>query len=294
MDTGRVTVNGIEFAYLEAGPQDGPLALCLHGFPDHAPTFESLLGDLAGAGFHAVAPWNRGYAPTALAPDGNYEPAALAADAVALADALGGDAPAVLVGHDWGALVTYAACAWRPQRFRRAVAMAVPPPPALASAFLMRPDQLKRSWYMFFFQMPIAEMAVSANDFAFIDMLWHDWSPGFEPPEPFMRALKDTLGSPGSLEAALGSYRATWNPPAEPDPSLADVRAAAGQPIAVPTLYLHGAADGCMAADLVDPEALGSHFPGGIDVEIVEGAGHFLHLERPDAVNRRVVTFLTS
>ena len=56
----RVAANGIDFAYLEAGPADGPLALCLHGFPDHAPTFTSLLDALGEAGFHAVAPWMRG------------------------------------------------------------------------------------------------------------------------------------------------------------------------------------------------------------------------------------------
>ena len=80
-DPARITVNGIEFAYLEAGPADGPLALCLHGFPDHAPTWAPLMADLAGAGYHAVAPWMRGYSPTGLAPDGNYQVASLALDA---------------------------------------------------------------------------------------------------------------------------------------------------------------------------------------------------------------------
>src|SRR4051812_23413962 len=99
-DPARITVNGIEFAYLEAGPADGPLALCLHGFPDHAPTWDALMADLAGPGFPAVAPWMRGYSPTGLAPDGNYQVASLALDAIGIADALAGDAGAVLIGHD--------------------------------------------------------------------------------------------------------------------------------------------------------------------------------------------------
>src|SRR6186997_824271 len=98
-DPSRITANGIDFAYLEAGPADGPLALCLHSFPDHAPTWEPLMADLAGAEYHAVAPWMRGYAPTGLAPDGNYQVASLALDAIGIADALAGDrADAVLIG----------------------------------------------------------------------------------------------------------------------------------------------------------------------------------------------------
>ena len=65
-DPKRVQANGIDIAYLEAGPDDGPLALCLHGFPDHAPTWQHLMPELAAAGYHVVAPWLRGYSPTGL------------------------------------------------------------------------------------------------------------------------------------------------------------------------------------------------------------------------------------
>jgi hypothetical protein len=77
-----VRANGLEFGLLEAGT--GPLALCLHGFPDSAHTWRHLLPELAEAGFHAVAPFLRGYAPTAVPDDGRYGIGALVADTVAL------------------------------------------------------------------------------------------------------------------------------------------------------------------------------------------------------------------
>ena len=301
MQPGRVTVTWaevdgaepLEFAYLEDGPADGPLALCLHGFPDHAPTWTDLLRGLAAAGFHAVAPWMRGYAPTAVPVDGLYQPAALSLDAIALADALApGDHPAVLVGHDWGAIGAYGAVVHRPERFTRLVAMAVPHRAALTARMITSPAQLKRSWYMFFFQMPLAEHAVRHNDFALIDRLWRDWSPGYEPPSDHLRGVKDSLGSPGGLDAALGYYRHLLNP-LKHDQRLAAVEAAGGGWVPVPTLYLHGADDGCIGADMVDPDDMKPLFPGGLEAEILPGLGHFLHLEAPAQVNDRIVEFLT-
>src|SRR3989442_4173194 len=95
----RVTANGIDVAYLACG-DDGPLALCLHGFPDSARTWRLLLPALAEAGFRAVAPWLRGYAPTGLDAQGRYPNGASVTDLVALHDALGCDGDAVLIGHD--------------------------------------------------------------------------------------------------------------------------------------------------------------------------------------------------
>ena len=299
---GRVTVQWagiegikpIEFAYLEDGPADGPLALCLHGFPDHAPSFSALLGDLAAAGFHAVAPWMRGYAPTPVPADELYQTGALALDALALADALAPEGhPAVLVAQDWGAFAAYGAAAHRPDRFQRLVAMAVPHRASLTGRMLTSPSQLKRSWYTFFFQLPLAEMGVAANDFALIDKLWRDWSPGYEPPAEYMRAVKDILAAPGGLDAALGYYRHFFNP-LKHDRRLADVEAAGSAWVTIPTLYLHGADDGCIGSELVAPDELKNLFPGGIEVEVLPGVGHFLHLEDPTKVNGRIIEFLTA
>ncbi|HEX4686118.1 MAG TPA: alpha/beta hydrolase [Nocardioides sp.] len=292
-DPKRVQANGIDIAYLEAGPDDGPLALCLHGFPDHAPTWQHLMPELAAAGYHVVAPWLRGYSPTGLAPDDNYQVAAVALDALALADELGGDRDAVLIGHDWGAIAAYTAVGHRPERFSKLVTMAVPHQAALMARFLSTPAQLKRSWYIFFFQTPLAELIVPGDDFAVIDMLWRDWSPGLVPDPGFMRDLKATLGAPGSTAAAISYYRSMLG--TKPgDPALDAIQAAGNGPTPVPTLYLHGADDGCMGVELVVEDEMQPFFPAGLDIEIVPASGHFLHLDQPEAVNRLVLDFLLS
>jgi pimeloyl-ACP methyl ester carboxylesterase len=146
---------------------------------------------------------------------------------------------------------------------------------------------------MFFFQMPLAEHAVRFNDLAFIDRLWRDWSPGFEPPAEYLRGVKDTLGSPGCLDAAVEYYRHLLNP-LKQDKRLAVVEAAGSGWVPVPTLYLHGADDGCVGADIIDPDEMKPLFPGGLEAEILPGVGHFLHLEDPATINGRIVEFLTA
>lgn len=292
---GSVEAGGLTFAYLAAGDladTTAPLAVCLHGFPDSAWTWRHLLPSLAAAGFRAVAPWMRGYAPTTVPSDGHYQAAVLGLDACALHAAFGGGDDAVLVGHDWGALAGYAA-AHHATPWRRLVTLAVPPPATLATAFLSSYDQLHRSWYMFFFQHPLADLAVPLDDLAFIDRLWADWSPGYDATEDLPR-VKDALRDPANLGAAIGYYRATLSAVGlDPRPEVAALDAAANGPVPLPTLYLHGATDGCMGADLALAAGASLTAPGS-RVEVVEGAGHFLHLERPDVVNRLILEHVTA
>ncbi len=247
--TGQVTANDLELAHLSAGPDDGPLALCLHGFPDSAHSWRHLLPALADAGFHAVAPFQRGYAPTAVPADGRYQTGALATDACALHEALGGDGDAVIIGHDWGAIAAYGAASLEPARWRRVVAAAVPPMAAMAGAFLSY-DQLQRSWYMFFFQHPLSDLVVPMNDLEFIDRLWADWSPGFDASAETPH-VKDALRDPANLAAALGYYRAQWQPDLQV-PELAAAQEATNASPPQPTLYLHGADDGCIGVGVTD------------------------------------------
>ena len=286
--TGSARANGVRFATLEAG--DGPLVLCLHGFPDHAHSFRHQLPALALAGFRAVAPFMRGYAPTEIPADGRYQSAVLAQDAVALVAALGYPS-AHLFGHDWGALAACGAAILAPERVDKLVTAAVPHGrPSVLQAFLSNYDQQRRSWYMFFFQTPFADAAVAHDDYRFIERLWQDWSPGWLYPAEVMAALKETFRAPGVLQAALGYYRATLNP-ANQDPALADLQTRISMaPVSVPTLAFHGARDGCMGVDLV--EGMEALFPAGLRTVVVADAGHFVHQEQPEQVNRILIEFL--
>jgi len=284
-----VAANGLEFACLSDGPEDGPLALCLHGFPDTAHTWRHLLPELAGAGYRAVAPFLRGYAPTAMPEDGHYQVGALVRDVNALHEVLGGDGDAVLVGHDWGALAAYGAVAHQPARWRRAVTLAVPPTASIGMSLLTY-AQLRCSWYMFFFLSPLAEAALPLDDYSFIDDLWRDWSPGYDGAWDVAR-VKESIGDPEHMVGAISYYRAMWNP-ALRVPELADEQAAALLPTPKPTLYLHGREDGCMLLS-----SMGSpldFMAEGSALEVIDDAGHFLHVERPEVVNRHIMRFLAA
>jgi pimeloyl-ACP methyl ester carboxylesterase len=284
-----VAANGLTFAALAEGPEDGPLALCLHGFPDSAHTWRYLMPDLAAAGFRAVAPWMRGYAPTSVPPDGSYGAGALAVDACALHEALGGDQRAVLIGHDWGAFAAYGAANFAPERWSRLVTLAIPPRGAIGTK-LFAYEQLKRSFYVFVFQTPMAELAVGLDNMAFIDGVWRDWSPGYDAADD-VAAAKDALRDPANLSAAIGYYRAMLGA-TPPDPAYA-AETAAGLGVAPqPTLFLHGDRDGSTGNEIYADAA--AFLSPKSPVETVAGTGHFLHLEKPAAINRLVIDWVTA
>lgn len=285
----HLTVNGVEFAFLAAGTDDGPLALCLHGFPDSAHSWRYLLPELARHGYRAVAPFQRGYAPTAVPADGRYQTAALSLDANAFHEAIGGGQPGVIIGHDWGAPATYGAAVSAPDRWSKVVAMAVPPGGSVGLAFATNLAQIKRSWYMFFFQHGLSDLVVPGNDLAFIDMLWADWSPGHDGAADAER-VKQCLRDPAHLAAALGYYRATLGDGYR-DPALDQLQAATSQVPTQPTLYLHGRNDGCIGVEVA--ESARAMVTPNVTIEVLDDCGHFLQVERPDAVNARIVEFLS-
>lgn len=268
--------------------RDRPLAVCVHGFPDSPHTWRHLTARLESAGWRVAAPFLRGYAPSGIPADGCVQTGASALDMVAVHEFFGGDRRAVIIGHDWGAPITYGAASHAPDRWSKVVAMAVPPGPAMATAFLTNPDQLKRSWYMFFFQHPLADMVVPADDLTFIDMIWRDWSPGYDGTDD-VAAAKDALRDPGHLAAAIGYYRATLGGVGVRD-DLAEVQAATGEIPPHPLLYLHGADDGCVGAEVAESARAAAP---NVTLEILPDVAHFLHLESPELVNDRILEFLS-
>lgn len=285
-----VNANGLAFRCLTAG-EDGPLALCLHGFPDSPWSYRHLLPRLAAAGYRAVAPAMRGYAPTAVPDDGDYRTCTLAADVNALHEALGGDGRAVVVAHDWGAVAAYGALAAEPGRWSRAVIGNVPPFALFGEVMLSYP-QIRRSFYFWFFQMAIAPAVVAADDLAFIAGLWGDWSPGFDA-RAELEWARGCLRSPENLSAALGYYRALFDPQRFGTPEASAEQAAVwGRPLTHPVLYVHGARDGCIALDEARARRATESFGTGSEVAWLEDAGHFFLVERPDAINDRVLRFL--
>jgi len=289
MEEHRLWANGLTFNCLVHG-QGTRTALLLHGFPDDAGSMKSLMVRLAGDGFTAVAPYMRGYAGTERAPDGKYYIHQLAADAVELSRVFGGE-ETVLIGHDWGAVAAYAVANLAPKRFSRMVALAVPPPRTLLLNLLKHPRQFRRSWYMFFFQLPwIPERALVKNDFVFVERLWRDWSPGWDYPLERISEVKRSLRSPGTVRAALAYYRALLRDAVR---SLRDYRTSLTLSLGMietPMLILAGKDDGCMGIEVF--EGLERSFRGPVRFEAIPNAGHFMHLERPETVQARIVEFL--
>jgi len=278
----------VTFHVLSSGPSDGPLALCLHGFPDSAHSFRHLAPHLAERGYRVAVPFMRGYCPSTVSRSNNYQLITLAGDALALHERLGGDERALIVGHDWGASAAYVATSAEPLRWSRAVTIAVPPLMLLAEA-LSSYDQLRLSWYMFYFQQRSAEESITKDDFAFLRRLWLDWSPRYNPDDD-LDNVRASLSNREHLCAALGYYRAMFDGAPLIDPSLSSLATRAFATPSVPTLYLQGDSDGCIAPS--DPARVIEMLSAHSKCETISGAGHFLHLEQPEAVHRVIDAFL--
>ena len=266
---------------------DGPIVLCLHGFPDNARSFRHQLPALAEAGYRAISLTLRGYEPGAIPADGDYTMETIATDILAVIESLD-TGPVHLIGHDWGAAVAYVATSAAPERFKSLTVMAVPHAGRFAREGLRIPKQLRLSWYMGFFNIPwLSDWVVQRQDYAFIRKLWRDWSPGWQPEPGVLGSVIQTLSQPGVRSAALGYYRAALSIKA-----LLVSAEEAHYPVPVPTLALSGERDGCIASEVFEQLMVAQDFPKGLTFSRIAEAGHFLHQEQPEQVNREILDWL--
>ena len=266
---------------------DGPIVLCLHGFPDNAGSFRHQLPALAEAGYRAISLTLRGYEPGAIPADGDYTMETIATDILAAIESLD-TGPVHLIGHDWGAAVAYVATSAAPERFKSLTVMAVPHAGRFAREGLRIPKQLRLSWYMGFFNIPwLSDWVVQRQDYAFIRKLWRDWSPGWQPEPGVLDSVIQTLSQPGVRSAALGYYRAALSIKA-----LLVSAEEAHYPVPVPTLALSGERDGCIASEVFEQLMVAQDFPKGLTFSRIAEAGHFLHQEQPEQVNREILDWL--
>ncbi len=257
--------------------------LCLHGFPDTAWSFVPVMQRLADAGYRVVAPFMRGYLPTAVPADGDYRATTLAADVLGLIDAFGGHAAAV-IGHDWGSLAAQLAASRKPQAMERLVACAVPHPGHFATHLRLR--QLRRSYYIGLFQLPqLPERLIAAQDFRWLQGLIRRWSPGWNYSAADLAPLLASLSEPARMQAALGYYRQL--------PRSLRVPGAwrwVQSPIAVPTLAICGTQDGCIGPEMFEHQQ--RRYTGPYACYRMRGAGHFMQCEQPQLFADRVLAFL--
>ena len=292
LDTSRGRFAALEFparsqlaAYSDAKEESSPAAptvLLLHGFPDFPGNFAPLAAALAGHGLHVVVPWLRGYAPSPTT--GSFQLEALGADVVAMATSCATTGATHLVGHDWGAVLTYAACALAPTHFASATTMAMPHPLAFLRSLLGR--QAARSWYIAALQLPGSSAWSKARNFAFIDQLWRTWSPSFSLSDHQRNALHACLAA--SWPAPLAYYRNLLRPLPN---ALRRLRGPLAAPLHVPMLQLHGRDDGCIAPPANDQHR---YFAAGLQCQLLDDAGHFFPHEQPQHCADQIAAFIRS
>ncbi|WP_440006142.1 alpha/beta fold hydrolase [Halomicrococcus sp. SG-WS-1] len=286
----EASVDGIRLHYVEAGDADDPLVVLLHGFPEFWYSWRDQLPALADAGFHVVAPDMRGYnaseKPHGVSAYGMDE---LVGDVVGLLDHFGSDA-AHVVGHDWGGVVAWEVAIRYPERVDRLGALNAPHPGRFREV-VRTPEQLRRSWYMFAFQVPwLPEALLGSRDCAAVPEMLRGSAAN---PDAFderdLRRYREAACRPGALGATINYYRAAFR-----DEVRREVGALLGgrresPTVAVPTLLVWGERDPALGTELT--EGLDRWVPD-LRVERLPDASHWVQNDRPERVNELLTGFL--
>jgi len=272
----------VRLHYVEVG--SGPLVVLLHGFPEFWYSWRHQLPVLAAAGFRVVAPDMRGYnlssKPRSVAA---YRLPRLSGDVARLIHHLG-SGKAVVIGHDWGAVVAWDLAQRYPERVERLVIMNVPHPERFARG-LLTCRQLLRSWYIFFFQIPwLPEALTRLGNFAVIRRILQT-----DPVRPSAFSPSDigkymeAIARPGALTAAINYYRAAMRDGLR---VLKEFRR-----IEAPVLVIWGQKDRYLGAELAEPAA---KWVPNVRVERLTDASHWVQIDQPARVNALVLDFLSS
>lgn len=278
-----VETNGIRLHVAMAGPEDGPLVILLHGFPEFWYAWRHQIQHLADQGFRVWGPDQRGYnlsdKPKKVSA---YRIAELAKDVVGLIDAAA-QQRVHLVGHDWGGAVAWWVANCYPERLRRLVVLNIPHPIVMRRQLRRSLSQLRKSWYMFFFQLPwLPEAWARAGNWRrLISSLKQSSRPGTFTDADFEQ-YRTAWSQPGAYRSMVNWYRAALR---------SSPRTPSELQINVPTLLLWGARDAFLGREMAPPSiALCEHG----ELEFLEGATHWVQHEEPELVNRRIVEFLSA
>ena len=235
-----------------------------------------------------MAPFKCGYAPTSAPADGRYHSALMARDAVELIGALGSDR-AYLIGNDWGAGAVVGATALAPEKVIKLVTIASG---RVDRDLSMEFEYRRGTWNRFFFQRPEADYIVAHNDYVFVEGWWRWASPEWDIPAEALESIRSTFRKPGVVQAALGYYRARYDASQVDDQVRADQAVISAGPVTVPMLALHGTRDRPCRLESFLSSGMYQYFKAGLEKVIIPGTGHFMHQERPEEVNPKILKSL--
>jgi pimeloyl-ACP methyl ester carboxylesterase len=282
--------SGVGLHYASSGDPNAPLLLMLHGFPECWFAWEAFM-PVFSAQCHVVAPDLRGYNLSDKPPQSaDYQMFFLVRDVLELIEALG-HTDAMIIGHDWGGMITWAACIADPQRFRGAMILNAPHPVAFARALAGNPEQQAASRYMNHLRAPGAETALLADECAGFARFFR--APGYETwftPESAAR-YRAAWQRPGVAQAMLNYYRASpVYPPQGRDAGAAALELdPAAHHVRVPVRIGWGMDDSALLPALLDPLA---DWVDDLTIERFPRATHWVHHEQPDAVTSLMSRFV--
>jgi len=279
----RVHAGVLDIAFHESGPEGGPPAVLLHGFPYDVHAYAEVVPILADAGCRVVVPYLRGFGPTQFvdaATPRSGEQAALAADLRALLDALA-IPQAVLAGYDWGGTAACVAAALWPERCTGLVSFNSYKVQAIAHADEPGPPENEfRYWYQWYFHTERGRAGLAQNRRELCRLLWRLWSPTWAFDDATWERTAPAFDNPDFVDIVIHSYRHRYGKAAG-DPAYADLQAALAKmpEIRVPSITFDGEDDGVMApAGTADQ---GHHFTGPRTHHTLPGVGHNMPQEAP-------------